>query len=49
MPRFAANLAFLFTEVDFLQRFDAARKAGFATRSYPSVHSGLREIHPEYD
>jgi hydroxypyruvate isomerase len=29
MPRFAANLSFLFTEVDFLQRFAAARKAGF--------------------
>jgi len=29
MPRFAANTSFLFTEVDFLARFDAARKAGF--------------------
>jgi len=29
MPRFAANTSFLFTEVDFLQRFDAARRAGF--------------------
>lgn len=29
MPRFAANLSFLFTEVDFLDRFDAAAKAGF--------------------
>ena len=29
MPQFAANTSILFTEVDFLQRFDAARKAGF--------------------
>ena len=29
MPQFAANTSFLFTEVDFLQRFGAARKAGF--------------------
>lgn len=30
MPRFAANLTFLFTEIPFLERFAAARKAGFA-------------------
>ncbi len=30
MPRFAANLSFLFTEVEFLDRFEAAAKAGFA-------------------
>ena len=29
MPRFAANLSTLFTEVSFLDRFAAARKAGF--------------------
>lgn len=29
MPRFAANLNFLFTEVPFLDRFAAAAKAGF--------------------
>ncbi len=29
MPSFAANVSFLFTEVDFLQRFAAARKSGF--------------------
>lgn len=29
MPRFAANLTMLFTEVPFLERFKAARKAGF--------------------
>jgi 2-dehydrotetronate isomerase len=29
MPRFAANLSMMFTEVPFLYRFDAAAKAGF--------------------
>ncbi len=29
MPRFAANLSFLFTELDFLDRFEAAADAGF--------------------
>ena len=29
MPQFAANTSYLFTEVDFLQRFGAARQAGF--------------------
>ncbi|SDT92710.1 hydroxypyruvate isomerase [Stappia sp. ES.058] len=30
MPKFAANLSMLFTEIDFLDRFDAAADAGFA-------------------
>lgn len=30
MPRFCANLTFLFTELPFLERFGAARSAGFA-------------------
>ncbi|WP_020181317.1 hydroxypyruvate isomerase [Methylopila sp. M107] len=30
MPRFAANVSMLFTELPFLDRFAAARKAGFA-------------------
>jgi len=30
MPRFAANLSLLFTELGFLERFDAAARAGFA-------------------
>ena len=30
MPNFAANLTMLFTELPFLERFGAARKAGFA-------------------
>ena len=29
MPKFAANLTMLFTELDFLDRFDAAASAGF--------------------
>jgi 2-dehydrotetronate isomerase len=29
MPRFAANLSFMFNEVPFLDRFEAAAKAGF--------------------
>ena len=29
MPHFAANLTFLFTEIPFMERFSAARKAGF--------------------
>ena len=29
MPRLSANLSMLFTEVDFLDRFELAAKAGF--------------------
>ena len=34
MPRFAANLSMLFTEVDFLDRFAAAAAAGFSGVEY---------------
>ncbi len=34
MPRFAANLTMLFTEVPFLERFALARKAGFTHVEY---------------
>lgn len=34
MPRFAANLTMLFNEVGFVDRFAAARKAGFAGIEY---------------
>ena len=34
MPRFCANLSMLFTEHDFLERFDAAAKAGFQGVEY---------------
>jgi hydroxypyruvate isomerase len=35
MPKFAANLNFLFTEVEFLERFAAARRAGFRAVEFP--------------
>ena len=34
MPRFAANLSMLFTEMDFLDRFAAAAEAGFSGVEY---------------
>jgi len=34
MPRFAANLTMLFTERPFLERFEAAARAGFAAVEY---------------
>ncbi|MGD9846791.1 MAG: TIM barrel protein, partial [Variibacter sp.] len=34
MPRFAANLSMMFTEHDFLDRFDAAADAGFEAVEY---------------
>lgn len=34
MPRFAANLSFLFTELPFLERFGAAARAGFTAVEY---------------
>src|SRR5262245_23361933 len=34
MPRFAANVSTLFTEVAFLERFAAARRAGFRAVEY---------------
>jgi hydroxypyruvate isomerase len=34
MPRFAANLSMLFTEVPFLERFSRARAAGFTAVEY---------------
>jgi hydroxypyruvate isomerase len=40
MPRFAANLTLMFTEVPFLDRFDAAAKAGFTAVEFlfPYAH-----------
>ncbi len=38
MPRFAANLKWLFTELPFLDRFDAAARAGFAAVEYASPY-----------
>lgn len=34
MPRFAANLTMLFNEVPFIQRFEAAARAGFSAVEY---------------
>lgn len=34
MPKFAANLSMLFTEVEFLDRFEAAARAGFKGVEY---------------
>lgn len=38
MPRFAANLQWLFPEHEFLERFAAARSAGFAAVEFPSPY-----------
>jgi hydroxypyruvate isomerase len=38
MPRFAANVAWLFTEQPFLERFRAAREAGFAAVEFRSPY-----------
>ena len=38
MPRFAANLGWLFTELPFLDRFAAARRAGFDGVEFPSPY-----------
>lgn len=40
MPRFAANLSMMFTEVPFLERFEAAAQAGFDAVEYlfPYAH-----------
>jgi hydroxypyruvate isomerase len=44
MPRFAANLTMLFTEVPFLERFDAAARAGFRAVEFVSPYE-----HPAAD
>ena len=40
MPRFAANLTLMFNEVPFLDRFEAAAKAGFTAVEFlfPYAH-----------
>lgn len=44
MPRFAANLSFLFAEHDFLARFGAAARAGFRAVEFhsPYEHAGAQ-------
>jgi hydroxypyruvate isomerase len=50
MPRFSANLTFLFTEVPFMERFQAAETFGFAAVEYmfPYEHD-LDEIASELE
>lgn len=43
MPRFAANLSMLFTELPFMQRFAAARAAGFDAVEYLFPYAYARE------
>ena len=43
MLRFAANLGFLFTEVLFMQRFAAAKAAGFTAVEFPYPYACGRE------
>ena len=47
MPKFAANLTMLFTEVPFLDRFEKAAKAGFKAVEflfpYPYAADELRK------
>ena len=43
MPKFDANLTFLFNELPFLDRFAAARKAGFLGVEYMSPYETTKE------
>jgi hydroxypyruvate isomerase len=43
MPRFAANLTMMFNEVEFLDRFDAAARAGFRGVEYLFPYPYARE------
>jgi hydroxypyruvate isomerase len=43
MPKFAANLHWLFTERPFLERFAAARDAGFDAVEFPSPYGHPKE------
>jgi len=43
MPKFAANLSFLFQELDFLDRFAAAAKCGFKAVEYLFPYDYTRE------
>ena len=38
MPRFAANLSFLYAELPFLERFEAAARDGFTGVEYMSPY-----------
>ena len=47
MPKFAANLTMLFNEHPFLDRFEAAAKAGFRGVEFLSPYA-LRTRHPDH-
>lgn len=50
MPKFAANLTFLFTELPFLDRFEAAKAAGFEAVEYMSPYEfDRRELRERLD
>lgn len=50
MPKFAANLTMLFTEVPFLERFALARQAGFTFVEYLFPYAyGARELRAQLD
>lgn len=44
MPKFSANLSMLFNEHDFLDRFDAAARAGFKAVEYVGPYDFVPEI-----
>jgi hydroxypyruvate isomerase len=44
MPRFSANLTFLFTELPFLERFAAAKAAGFDAVEYVCLFDHAPEV-----
>jgi hydroxypyruvate isomerase len=44
MPKFSANLSILFTENDFLDRFDVAAKAGFSAVEYVGPYDHPPEV-----
>ena len=44
MPRFSANLSMLFTEHDFLDRFEAAAQAGFSAVEYVGPYDHAPEV-----
>jgi len=43
MPKFSANLTFLFTELPFMERFEAAAKAGFKAVEYMAPYPYLAD------
>ena len=44
MPKFAANLSFIFQEVGFLERFAAAARCGFKAVEYLSPYDHPPEV-----